>query len=506
MSLPTRKILGVAKSSDSTTAPSTPAPYVPKTSRAKAAASRVKPPRTRAASDQVATYSPAAARVCMPRTANVSREALQRDNVQDQPVVREPVTINPLATSQNLQRFFAPCPRGLEQPLADELATLGVDRISATDGGVGFSGDLYVGYRVCLWSRIASRVLWQLLEDDYRHEEDVYRLARSIDWPGMFSPEKTIRVQVDAIRSPLTSLEFVTLRVKDAIVDSFRAAMSERPSVNTSQPDIRIHTFLTVDTATIYLDLAGEALFKRGYRREGLTAPIRENLAAGMLALKGWRGQTPLLDPMCGSGTILTEAAMIAMNMAPGMQRPFAFEKLRGYDASIFKAMRDEAQSRVTPLASNLLFGNDLNPEALDVSKRHLQNMGGTATSDAVTLTNQRAESLVAPTASGIILANPPYGERLEELASLKAWYPALGAWLKREMAGWKACFITADRELPSGLGFKPSKKTPLFNGALDCRLYEIELYAGSKREPKTPELQGGEPAEHRAARLRGNN
>jgi putative N6-adenine-specific DNA methylase len=506
MPLPPRKILGVAKPLADTAAPSTPAPYVPKTSRAKAAASRVKPPRARPGSEQLTAHSPTYARPNTPRAAHVTREATRREDAHSQPVEREPVTNNPLATPENLQRFFAPCPRGLEQPLADELSALGVDRISATDGGVGFSGNLFAGYRVCLWSRIASRVLWQLLEDDYRNEEDVYHLARSIDWPAMFSSEKTIRVQVDAIRSPLISLEFVTLRVKDAIVDSFRAALSERPSVDTSQPDIRIHTFLTVDTATIYLDLAGEALFKRGYRREGLTAPIRENLAAGMLALKGWRGQTPLLDPMCGSGTILTEAAMIAMDMAPGMQRPFAFEKLSGYDASIFKAMRDEAQVRVKPLASKLLFGNDLNPEALDVSKRHLQNMGGAATSDAVMLTNQRAESLVAPATSGLILANPPYGERLEELASLKAWYPALGAWLKREMAGWKACFITADRELPSGLGFKPSKKTPLFNGALDCRLYEIELYAGSKREPKTPEIQGGEPAEHRAARLRGNN
>jgi putative N6-adenine-specific DNA methylase len=491
MSLPPRKTLGVVKPSAVGATPATPAPYVPKTSRAKAAASRVKPPRSQSPS----AYTPAP-------TAG----ARARSETMHSPVnVDAHVAFNPLTTAQQIQRFFAPCPRGLEQPLADELIFLGATRVEKTDGGVGFSGDLHFGYRICLWSRIASRVLWQLVENIYRNEEDIYQLARGIDWPNMFTANETIRVQVDAIRSPLISLEFVTLRVKDAVVDSFREAMLERPSVNTSQPDFRIHMFLTVDTATLYLDLAGEALFKRGYRREGLAAPMRENLAAGMLALKEWHGQTPLLDPMCGSGTILTEAAMIAMNVAPGAQRPFAFEKLRGYDATAFKKMREEAQASVKPLSPNLLFGNDLNAEAIEVTQRHLQNMGGAATLAAVQLTNQRAESLIAPASTGLLLTNPPYGERMEELASLKAWYPVLGAWLKREMAGWVACFITADRELPSGLGYKPSKKTPLFNGALDCRLFEIELYSGTKRGPRVAKIEGGEPAEHRAARLRSN-
>ncbi len=491
MPLPPRKILGVTKPPADSTSPATPAPYVPKTSRAKAAASRVKPPRSQQ------TPTPMAATAARAHTRNAAPHSPLR--------IEQHAAFNPLTTAQQSQRFFAPCPRGLEQALADELIFLGAARVERTDGGVGFSGDLQFGYRVCLWSRIASRVLWQLAENLYRNEEDVYALARGIDWPNMFTANETIRVQVDAIRSPLISLEFVTLRVKDAVVDSFRAAMSERPSVDTSQPDLRIHMFLTVDTATLYLDLAGEALFKRGYRREGLTAPMRENLAAGMLALKQWRGQIPLLDPMCGSGTLLTEAAMIAMNVAPGAQRPFAFEKLRGYDATAFKKMREEAQAAIKPLLPNLLFGNDLNPEAIEVTQRHLQNMGGAATVAAVQLTNQRAETLVAPAPTGLILTNPPYGERMEELASLKAWYPALGAWLKREMVGWTACFITADRELPSGLGYKPSKKTPLFNGALDCRLFEIELYSGTKREPKVAKIAGGEPAEHRAARLRAN-
>ena len=398
------------------------------------------------------------------------------------------LTIKAKPIPERLQKFFAPCPRGLEEPLCYELERLGALHIGPTDGGVAFQGPFLLGYRVCLWSRLASRVLWQQAESEYRHEEEIYKLAREIDWPHLFSADRSIRVQVDAIRSPVTSLEFVTLRVKDAIVDSFRAAMASRPSVDTSMPDMRIHVFLSAYKATVYLDLAGEALFKRGYRREGLSAPIRENLAAGMLALKGWNGQMPLFDPMCGSGTLLTEAAMIAMNLAPGGQRPFAFEKLRAYNAAVFDAMRAEAAAQAKALAPGLLFGNDVSLEAVETTRRHLQNIGGDATADAVTLTNLPMERCTAPAASGLLLTNPPYGERLNELADLKAWYPHVGTWLKKTMAGWKACFITADRALPSGIGFKPSKKTPLFNGALDCRLFEFELYAGTRRADK---LQG---------------
>ena len=387
------------------------------------------------------------------------------------------------SASQPLQKFFAPCPRGLETALFEELTELGALHVGPTDGGVAFQGPFTLGYRVCLWSRIASRVLWQLAVDEYRSEEDIFSLARDIEWPQLFSAHNTIRVQVDAIRSPVTSLEFVTLRVKDAIVDSFREAGEDRPSVNTSMPDMRVHVFLTTHTATVYLDLAGEALFKRGYRREGLAAPLRENLAAGMLALKGWKGQMPLFDPMCGSGTILTEAAMIAMGLAPGAQRPFAFEKMLNFQADDFHAMREAAAKAGKPLPEGLLFGNDRDTEAVDTTRRHLQNIGGEANAARVALTNVAMESLASPGPNGLLLTNPPYGERLDELEDLKLWYPLVGTWLKKTMAGWKACFITADRALPGGIGFKPSKRTPLFNGALDCRLFEFELYAGSRRE-----------------------
>ncbi|MBS0314245.1 MAG: class I SAM-dependent RNA methyltransferase [Proteobacteria bacterium] len=403
------------------------------------------------------------------------------------PVPRATLSIRAKPIDDRAQKFFAPCPRGLEAVLAAELAALSAHAVVATDGGVAFQGPFALGMRVCLWSRIASRVLWQLAEAEYRHEEEIYRLARGVDWPHLFSARETIRVQVDAIRSPLRSLEFVTLRVKDAVVDRFRAAMASRPSVDTSRADMRIHVFLTAYKATVYLDLAGEALFKRGYRRDGLAAPLRENLAAGMLALMGWSGQTPLLDPMCGSGTLLTEAAMIAMNMAPGAQRGFAFEKLRQFDADAFRRMREDAAAGLRPLAPGLLTGNDRSAEAVASTRRHLQNLGGDALLAAVTLTQEPLESLAAPAAAGVLLSNPPYGERLEEQQTLKAWYPALGAWLKRSLAGWRVAFITADRAFPGGIGLKPTRRTPLFNGALDCRLYEFELYAGSRRTDRAP-------------------
>lgn len=412
---------------------------------------------------------------------------------------RATIAIKAKVPTKKVERFFSPCPRGLESVLAAELTTLGADRVEATDGGVGFSGPFELGQKVCLWSRVASRVLWQVAEAEYRVEDDIYRIARGVDWSHLFASHLTIRVETNAIRSPLRSLDFVTLKVKDAIVDKFRAAMNSRPSIDTSMPDMRIYVFLTEYKATIYLDLAGEALFKRGYRRDGLAAPLRENLAAGMLMLKGWKGEKPLLDAMCGSGTILTEAVMIAMNIAPGLQRPFSFEKLRFFNASQFKEVRDASAGEIGRLEDGLIFGNDVSEAAVATTSRHLQNILGTERVKSIRITNQRAETLARPCENGLLLSNPPYGERLDELQQLREWYPVMGAWMKRELAGWTVCFITADREMPSGLGFKPSKKTPLFNGALDCRLFEFQMYAGSKREPKSGNDApvGGRPLEH---------
>src|SRR5688572_8440503 len=245
-----------------------------------------------------------------------------------------------------MEKFFATCPRGLEGAQADELAALGASDVRPVDGGVAFGGDLALCYSANLESRIASRLLWQVGSAPYRDEHEVFDAARALPWPRLFDVRRTIRVNVSAIRSPLKSLDFVTLRVKDAVCDAFREARGERPDVDTAAPDVRIHVFLTGSDATFYLDTSGDALFKRGWRAAESEAPLRENLAAGILRLAGWAASAPLYDPMCGAGTFLVEAAMMALDVAPGLNRPFGFERLENFDEKRWKALRDRAHSR----------------------------------------------------------------------------------------------------------------------------------------------------------------
>ena len=257
-------------------------------------------------------------------------------------------------------RYFAPCPRGLEAALAQELTGIGAGDLLAVPGGVSFSGDLAVGYRANLESRLASRVLRALDRGVYRGEQDLYALVKAIDWPRWFTVDRTLRVDVTAIDSPLKSLEFATLRIKDAVCDRFRAEMGARPSVDTRTPDVRIQVFLAASEATVYLDLSGEPLFKRGWRTEVGEAPLRENLAAGLLALAGWQPGTVLLDPMCGSGTIPIEAAQRAIDRAPGLERAFGFERLRDHDAGLWASLVAQARSRVRrPARALRVFGSD---------------------------------------------------------------------------------------------------------------------------------------------------
>ena len=225
-----------------------------------------------------------------------------------------------------MERFFAPCPRGLEVALSDELAQLNASGVRSTDGGVAFAGAIELAYHINLESRLASRVLWEVGRGTYRDERDIYRLASEIDWPQHFRADRTLRVDVAATRSPLKSLEFATLRIKDAVCDRHRAAGGARPSVSKERPDVRVHAYLSAGEMIFYLDTSGEALFKRGYRREASEAPLRENLAAGLLRIARWQPGTPLLDPLCGSGTIAIEAALMALDIAPGARRTFGFQ------------------------------------------------------------------------------------------------------------------------------------------------------------------------------------
>jgi putative N6-adenine-specific DNA methylase len=379
------------------------------------------------------------------------------------------------------ERFFAPCPRGLEAVLAAELGALGATQVETADGGVGFTGDVALCMRVNLESRIASRVLWRVGHAGYRNERDVHAAARALDWPRWFTVDKTIRVNVSAIRSPLKSLDFATLTIKDALCDRFRDTCGKRPSVDTQQPDVRIHAFLTATDVTFYLDTSGEPLFKRGYRREGGEAPLRENLAAGILRLTGWQPGTPLLDPMCGSGTFLAEAAMIASDIPPGHARGFGFEKLAAFDWAVWTRMRETAQERRRVPAAGTLHGTDLKGDMLKLAHANLDALG---VADAVSLKQVNVLELSPPAPAGILVANPPYGVRMEDAEQLAAFYPKLGDALKQRFAGWTAYLFSGDTRLPKLIGLKPSRRTPLFNGALECRLYEIRVISGSARRP----------------------
>jgi len=343
-------------------------------------------------------------------------------------------------------------------------------------GGVSFGGTWETCYRANFWSRIASRILWRVGEFAYRNEKDLYDAARAVAWPKYFSVQKSIRVNVTAQKSPLKSLEFATLKVKDAVCDLFRDKVGSRPDVDRATPDVRIHAFLEEAKGILYLDTSGEALFKRGWRMDIADAPIRENLAAGIIMLSGWKFDQPLLDPMCGGGTLLSEAAAMARGRAPGAKRAFGFEKLASFDAKLWE--RIKGGKNANP-AEPRLYASDTDPEALQAARR---NLGAAGVERWVKLEQSDVLERAAPEGVGVLVANPPYGERIGSADELAAFYPKLGDALKKRFAGWRCFIFTADMRLPKLIRLEPSRRTPLWNGALECRLYEFEIVAGSHR------------------------
>jgi putative N6-adenine-specific DNA methylase len=381
-----------------------------------------------------------------------------------------------------MERFFATCPRGLELILAGELRQLDAEKIHAVGGGVQFGGDFFLCYRVNLESRVASRILWQVSTDRYRDEDDIYRGAYALPWTGWFDAARTIRVDVSATKSPLTSLNFVTLKIKDAVCDKIRRLTGRRPSVDTRTPEIPIQAHLTDRDFTIYLDTTGEPLFKRGKRIAAGEAPLRENLAAGILRLAGWEPGIPLLDPMCGSGTFLLEAALTALDIAPGLGRHFAFEKFKNFDGRRWRELLQRIQARQRPKTPLAIYGSDLSGDALKAARANLAACG---LEKLVSLKQANLLEIAAPANEGIIVTNPPYGVRLGEQQELAEFYPKLGDALKKNFTGWRAYILSADMRLPKLIRLAASKRTPLFNGALECRLFEYKMVAGGMRKKK---------------------
>jgi putative N6-adenine-specific DNA methylase len=383
-----------------------------------------------------------------------------------------------------MERFFATCPRGLEPLLEKELQELNAQKIRPVGGGVGFRGDFTLCYKTNLESRIASRILWEIATGRYRSEDDIYRGAYAPPWNDWFEPSLTIRVDVSAIRCPLKSLNFVTLKIKDAVCDKFRRLSGGRPSVDTHWPDIPIQCHLTDRDFTLYLDTTGDPLFKRGWRIAQGEAPLRENLAAGILRLAGWVPDTPLLDPMCGSGTFLLEAAQIALDIAPGLGRHFAFEKLKNFDKRLWHGLLQQSARRQKPSVPLSIYGSDLSAEALKSARTNLAAAG---LKEAVSLRQANMLEISAPAKEGIIVTNPPYGVRLGEQQELAEFYPKLGDALKKKFSGWRAYILSADMSLPKLIRLAASKRTPLFNGPLECRLFEYKIVEGGMRQ-KQPE------------------
>jgi putative N6-adenine-specific DNA methylase len=423
--------------------------------------------------------------------------------------------------------LFLPCAQGVEALLALEVQRIiggsapdrpDLQAVQAARGGVWVEGDEHTAMLLNLECRLAQRVLWPLVDGPYRDEHDLYEMACSVDWPHWITPQQTLRVDVSAGRgknaSPLTSLNFAALRIKDAVCDTLRQATGERPSVDTRHPDLPISLFAGPESAALYIDTSGDALFKRGWREDTGEAPLKETLAAAMLAAANWQGRAedgPLLDPCCGAGTIAIEAAQMACGIAAGSLRHFAFERMRPFQpyAPAWRALKLAAQQRVhAPRAA--VFAGDVSFRMTDFAQRNAQRAG---VAHAIDFKTADALQRPAPAERGTLIMNPPYGERIEPKGSGQGparsdarasahqrasdrptsprqafedsqgeavFYSGLATQWKRHYPGWTAWVLSPDARLPGQLRLKESRRVPLWNGAIECRLFRFDMTAGA--------------------------
>ena len=418
--------------------------------------------------------------------------------------------------------LFLPCAAGVEPLLVDEatvvLAGLALD-IAAGRGGVRVQPSRPAGvtdlpfdltseqahllieavFRLNLQSRLAQRVLWRVAFGPYASEDHIYQLASQVAWSDWITPRHTLRVDITARHSPLQSLNFVTLRIKDAVCDQLREQTGERPSVDTYHPDLCLQLHLDADVAHLYVDTSGEALFKRGWREDKGEAPLKETLAAAMLAAAGWKGRAedgPLLDPCCGSGTIAIEAAQIACGIAPGMLRGFAFERLLpfGGHEDLWQRLVEQAKANIHPPQVRIYTG-DVSFRMTDFAERNAERAG---VRHAIDFKTADALQRLPPHAAGVMMFNPPYGERIDPKGSGQGgqravredfsgpegneFFTRLASHWKRQYPGWTAWVLSPDMKLPSAMRLKESRRTVMFNGPIECRLFRFDLVSGSAR------------------------
>jgi 23S rRNA (guanine2445-N2)-methyltransferase / 23S rRNA (guanine2069-N7)-methyltransferase len=408
--------------------------------------------------------------------------------------------------------FFATVPKGVEDLLSDELMQLGASDVKAITAGVAFRGTLETAYRVCLWSRLASRILMPISNFVATDPDHLYAASNSFPWEDHFSADQTFAVDATLVGSKLNHSHYAALRVKDGVVDRFRDLTGNRPSIDTHTPDLRLNMHLRGKKGTLSIDLSGESLHRRGYRQEKGVAPLKESLAAAVLLQSGWSKIAadggPFCDPMCGSGTLPLEAAMIAADMAPGLLRErFGFTAWSGHDDTVWQALRQEAVVRREAGLQNApkIIGFDADPLMIRNALTNAEVCGLEKIVHFEKRSIQSRERLLpeSPRTPGLVAVNPPYGERLGQRKDLYAVYRSLGERLLAEAAGWRATVLTSDSELGNAIGLKPHTNSELFNGAIACRLLQFDVPLESTPVPEKGELSAG--AEMFANRLRKN-
>jgi putative N6-adenine-specific DNA methylase len=395
---------------------------------------------------------------------------------------------------QARHHYFVPVPTGLEPVLLAELQALGLEDCRQDAGGVHFEGNAAACYKANLWLRTGARVLRVLAEFPCADEATLYKQAYQVEWEHLMGVEQTLSVRVVLGRQPqgttLTHSQFLSRRVKDAIVDRFRDVFHKRPNVNPQQPDLAVHAFLDQERCTLSLDSSGAPLFMRGYREGTGAAPLKETLAAGLIGLTGWHGEKPFHDFMCGTGTLPIEAALLAGNRAPGLLRErFGFQTWPDYRASDFRALVEEARQAAQPVGV-AIHASDRDPRVVEAARENARRAG---VGDAITFSvgdaadfqpfgrapgsldpEQGAESPAGP---GLVLINPPYGERLGDVDALKPLYKLLGDLFKQRCKGMECYIFTTQSDLIKSIGLRASRRTILFNGPLECRLLRFEMY-----------------------------
>lgn len=369
---------------------------------------------------------------------------------------------------------FAAVPRGAEELAAAELAAIGISTATPGKGGVSFSTDRAGLYRANLWLRTASRVLVQLVQFPCSGPTELYAGVHAIDWQELITPDMTLAVDCSLRDSALTHSGFVALKTKDAVVDRIREACGRRPNVDTAAPDVRINVHLHKNICTISLDSSGDSLDRRGYRLERNEAPLRETLAAAVVALTGWDGSIPLADPMCGSGTIPVEAALVAAHIPPGLHRSFGFQRWLDFDSELWSGICAAAEDGIRRLPLGLITGYDLDSRALLLAGRNSANAG---LEGQIHFFHAALQEFKPEGDKGVVILNPPYGKRLGEEDDLRELYCQIGDVMKKRCRGWTGYVLTGNLELAKYIGLKASRRYVLFNGAIECRLLKYDLY-----------------------------